>query len=347
MALLIRAEELAGRLDVQAVIEATEAGYREQATWPGFAHPRQRVFAEDRRLTLHYGGAPGLAVAGVFAHYERFAFTAEDQSYAGAARRVYVAFDSETAELLAIIVGSLPIFPIDRPGVDFGSETAITSAVGTRHLARSDARRLGLFGTGRQARRHLLAMAAIRPLESVRVYSRDRAHRLAFCAEMQPLVGAELCPVEHPRDVVQGTDIIVCATGSNRPVFEGDWLEPGQHVTSIVGSNKELVQEGLIATKRRELDDTVLRRADVVVATLRDQAIQDEQGDLFDPVAREVLAWSRVGQLSELVAGRILGRTAADQISVFKQNSDQGVGYMGLARYVHDLALQHGLGIEV
>jgi ornithine cyclodeaminase/alanine dehydrogenase-like protein (mu-crystallin family) len=260
---------------------------------------------------------------------------------------VYVAFDSEAADILAIIGGSLPIFPIDRPGVDFGSETAITSAVGTRHLARIDARRLGLFGTGRQARRHLLAMAAIRPLESVRVYSRDRAHRQAFCAEMQPLVGAELCPVEQPRDVVPGADLIVCATGSNRPVFDGDWLEPGQHVTSIVGSNKELVQEGLIATKRRELDDTVLRRADVVVATLRDQAMQDEQGDLFDPVARGALTWGRVGQLGELVAGRIPGRTGADQITVFKQNSDQGVGYMGLARYVHDLAAREGLGMEV
>ena len=347
MALLIRAEDLAGRLDVQAVIEATEAGYREQAPWPGFAHPRQRVFAEDRRLTLHYGGAPGLAVAGVFAHYERFAFTAEDQRYTSAGRRVYVAFDSETAELLVIIVGSLPIFPIDRPGLDFGSETAITSAVGTRHLARGDARRLGLFGTGRQARRHLLAMAAIRPLESVRVYSRDQAHRQAFCAEMQPLVTAELCPVEQPRDVVRGVDLVVCATGSNRPVFDGEWLEPGQHVTSIVGSNKELVQDGLIASKRRELDDTVLRRADVVVATLRDQAVQDEQGDLFDPVASGVLAWSRVGQLGELVAGRIPGRTDDRQITVFKQNSDQGVGYMGLARYVHDLAVRDGLGIEV
>ena len=72
MTLLIRAEELVGRLDVQAIIEATEAGYREQASWPGFAHPRQRVFAQDRRLTLHYGGAPGLRVAGVFVHYEQW-----------------------------------------------------------------------------------------------------------------------------------------------------------------------------------------------------------------------------------------------------------------------------------
>ncbi len=60
-----------------------------------------------------------------------------------------------------------------------------------------------------------------------------------------------------------------------------------------------------------------------------------------------VSAWSDVGQLSDLVAGRLPGRTAADQITVFKQNSDQGVGYMGLARYVHDLAVREGLGVEV
>jgi hypothetical protein len=293
MALLIRAEELAGQLNVQDMIETTEAGYRELARWPQFAHPRQRVFAEDRRLTLHYGGAPGLAVVGVFGHYERFSYTAEDQSYAGAAKRVYLAFDSEAAELLAIIVGSLPIFPIDRPGVDFGSETAITGAVGTRHLARVDARCLGLFGTGRQARRHLLAMAAIRPLEEVRVYSRDPEHRRLFCDEMQRHLDAELRPVDDPREVVAGSDLIVCATGSNVPVFDGRWLEPGQHVTSIVGSNKELVREGLIATRRRELDDAVFERADVVVATLREQAIQDEQADLFDPVQSGILGLGR------------------------------------------------------
>src|SRR5260370_18672244 len=139
MAVLIRAEELAGSLDPLACIEATADGYREEARWPQFSHARQRNFAENRRLTLHYGGARGLAVAGVFVHYERFRFTAADQSYDGAARRVYVAFDSEAADGLAIVVGSLPIFPIDRPGIDFCSETPITRPAGTPHLARAAA----------------------------------------------------------------------------------------------------------------------------------------------------------------------------------------------------------------
>jgi ornithine cyclodeaminase/alanine dehydrogenase-like protein (mu-crystallin family) len=164
---------------------------------------------------------------------------------------------------------------------------------------------------------------------------------------MQPFIDAELRAVAHPREAITGSDVVICATGSNVPVFDGTWLEPGQHVTSIVGSNKELVREGLIATRRRELDDTTMQRADVVVATLREQAIQDEQADLFDPVQAGLLAWNEIGELAELVAGRIPGRTGDAQITVFKQNSDQGIGYMALARYVYDLARRVGLGIEV
>ena len=231
------------------MIDATEAGYRELATWPQFAHPRQRVFAEDRRLTLHYGGAPGLAVVGVFAHYERFSYTAEDQSYAAAAKRIYLAFDSEAAQLLAIIVGSLPISrSTGRAWISAARRPCTEPSAPATWRART----LGASGSSGQVARRadILAMTAIRPLEEVRVYSRDLEHRRLFCEEMQRHVDAELRAVVHPREVVEGSDIIVCATGSNVPVFDGHWLEPGQHVTSIVGSNKELVREGLIATRR-------------------------------------------------------------------------------------------------
>ena len=72
--------------------------------------------------------------------------------YAAAGKRVYMAYDSETAALLTIIVGSIPLYEFDDN--DIATETAITSAVGTKHLARADCRVLGLYGTGRQARRH-------------------------------------------------------------------------------------------------------------------------------------------------------------------------------------------------
>lgn len=347
MALFLRAEELKGLISLDEAIAAVEQGFRDQADAPAFSLPRQRMQAQDRRITVHSGGCLGLGVAGTFVHYERFHYSKEAQNYAAAGKRVYVTYDSENAQLLTVIVGSVPLFDFDTPQDHFATETAITSAVGTKHLARLNAQRLGLFGTGRQARRHVKAMCAIRPIKEVKVYSRSVDNRRAFCAVMQKHIEAELVPVEKPKEAATGVDLIVCATNSNVPVLFGEWLEEGVHVTSIVGSNKELLAEGLVSQPRRELDDHVFKRADAVVVTLLQQAIQDQQGDLVEPVSRGILRWEEIKELSQLVAGKVKGRTHESQITVFKQNSDQGVGYMALAKLAYEKAHQAGIGIEI
>lgn len=345
MALLLRAEELKGLISIEEAIAAVESGFRDQAANPRFSLPRQRMTAGDRRINIHSGGSVEAGVAGTFIHYERHRFTKDDQAYAAAGKRVYLAYDSESAALLTVIVGSLPLYDFDDN--DIATETAITSAVGTRRLAREDCRVMGLYGTGRQARRHLKVMCALRPIQKVKVFSRSADNRRAFCELMRPHVNAELAPAGDPREAARGADLIVCATGSNVPVLCGDWLEEGQHVTSIVGSNKELVEEGLLASSRRELDDKVLTRADVIVATLRRQGIHDEQGDLVEPIAKGLLRWEDIGDLSSLLAGKTPGRSNPKQITLFKQNSDQGVGFMALARLAHDKARNAGIGMEI
>ena len=345
MALLLKAEEIKGLVSIDEAINAVEQGFRDQANHPRFSLPRQRMMAGDRRINIHSGGCVELNVAGTFIHYERHRYTKEDQTYAVAGKRVYMAYDSETAALLTIIVGSIPFYDFDDN--DIATETAITSAVGTKYLARQDCRVLGLYGTGRQARRHLKVMCTLRPIEKVKVFSRSPENRKAFRVLMQPHVNAEIVTVNDSREAAAGSDLIVCATGSNVPVLYGDWLEVGQHVTSIVGSNKELLQEGLVSSPRRELDDKVLTRADVIVATLRQQGIHDEQGDFVEPIARGVLRWDDIKDLSSLVARKIAGRTGAKQITLFKQNSDQGVGFMAIARLAHDKARAAGIGIEI
>jgi ornithine cyclodeaminase/alanine dehydrogenase-like protein (mu-crystallin family) len=345
MALLLKAEELKGLISIEEAIDAVERGFRDQDAHPQFSLPRQRMMARDRRINIHSGGCVDLKVAGTFIHYERHRYTKEDQTYAAAGKRVYMAYDSETAELLTIIVGSIPLYEFDDN--DIATETAITSAVGTRLLARKDCTTMGLFGTGRQARRHLKVMCSLRPIEKVKAYSRKPENRTAFRAQMQPYINAEIVTVNDPHEVATGVDLIVCATGSNVPVLFGAWLEAGQHVTSIVGSNKELLQEGLVSSPRRELDDQVLARADTIIATLRQQGIYDEQGDFVEPISRGVLRWEDVKDLSALVAGKVCGRTTAKQITLFKQNSDQGVGFAALARLAHDKARKAGIGTEI
>ena len=147
--------------------------------------------------------------------------------------------------------------------------TSATSAVGTRHLAREDAQVLGLLGAGGEAQYHLLAFAAIRPFRQVKLFCRTPESRVAFCEEMQPLVPCELVPVDSAREAVEGADVVLTATNSNVPVFDGSWLEPGVHVTSIVGGNVGLMNAGLIKQRRREIDDATVQRADVIVANSR------------------------------------------------------------------------------
>ena len=345
MGLLLRAEDLKGLISIDEAIAAVERGFRDQGAHPQFSLPRQRMMAGDRRINIHSGGCVDLKVAGTFIHYERHRYTKEDQSYAAAGKRVYMAYDSETAELLTIIVGSIPLYDFDDN--DIATETAITSAVGTKHLARQNCQTLGLYGTGRQARRHLKVTCALRPLKKVKVFSRSAQNRAAFCALMQPHVNAELVPVDNPRSAAEDADLIICATGSNVPVLLGAWLQSGAHVTSIVGSNKELLAEGLVSKQRRELDDDVLAKAEVIVATLKQQGIQDEQGDFIEPIQHGVIKWDDVRELADLVSGKVSGRTSEEQITLFKQNSDQGVGFMALARLAHDKACKARIGIAI
>jgi ornithine cyclodeaminase/alanine dehydrogenase-like protein (mu-crystallin family) len=348
VALLIKSEELKGLISLEEAIAAVRAGFRDQGEKPLYSAPRIRMQHEDRRVTVHPGGCHSLGVAGMFIHVERFTFLGGAQQYERAGRRVYVAYDSETAELKTIIIGSLPLFAFDSEADMFGTETALTSAVGTDMLARSDCRVLGLYGTGRQARRHLVAMCEIRPgIETVRVFSRSDENRMRFAATMQPYVRAKIEVMTKPEDVVRGADLICLATGSNVPVLFGAWLEPGQHVTSIVAGNKGVVAQGSISRPRREFDDEVVARADMIVATLKEQAIIDEQGDLFEPVGKGITTWGKIADLGQLAAGKTHGRRRADQITLFKQNSDQGVGFMALAKLAHDKARAHGVGMDV
>jgi ornithine cyclodeaminase/alanine dehydrogenase-like protein (mu-crystallin family) len=348
LALLIKAEELKGLISLEEAIAAVRAGFRDQGEKPLYSVPRIRMQHGDRRVTVHPGGCHSLGVAGMFIHVERYTFLGGAQQYERAGKRVYVAYDSETAELKTIIIGSLPLFAFDSEADMFGTETAITSAVGTDMLARRDCRVLGLYGTGRQARRHLIAMCTIRPgIQTVRVFSRSDENRRRFAHAMQPFVRANIEVMTNPEGAARGADLICLATGSNVPVLFGAWLEAGQHVTSIVAGNKGVVQQGSIPRPRREFDDEVVRRADVIVATLKEQAIIDEQGDLFEPVSKGITNWEAIAELGELAAGKAQGRRRADDITVFKQNSDQGVGFMALAKLGHDKARARGVGMEI
>lgn len=104
--------------------------------------------------------------------------------------------------------------------------------------------------------------------------------RVRFAQLYGPKFGLEIIPVDNPQDAVRGADVIICATNTNVPVLHGEWLEPGQHVASIIGSNIALVKAGWLTKPRREIDDRVVERADLIAVNSRESIIQDQQGEV-------------------------------------------------------------------
>lgn len=346
MPLLIRAEDVNGLLTMEEAIDAVEAGFREWGKSPELNAPRKRIMTpEGVRVSVHPGGIPSLGGIGVLAHSEHVAVSKEVQTYHNMGGPVTVLFDVKDASLMAILVGRVALkeLPAERPTP---IRTAATSAVGTRCLARADSKVLGILGAGGEAKYHLLALAKTRPFNVAKVYCRTQSTREQFCRSMEKLVPCEVAPVSSAKEAVESADVLLTATNSNVPVFSGEWLQPGAHVTSIMGGNVGLVRAGVAAAPRRELDDTTIKRSDVIVVNSREQAIQDEQADLFGPVQAGFLSWEKVGELGQLLNNLIPGRTSANQITLFKNNAGQGVADVAVASKIYSLARRNRIGIE-
>jgi alanine dehydrogenase len=212
-----------------------------------------------------------------------------------------------------------------------------TSALGIRELSNPDAKVAGLFGSGWQAESHLEYLLSVRPsIEEVRVFSPTKTNREKFAQIYSEKTGKRIIAVEHPRDAVQGCQIITCATATNDPCFDGNWLEPGTHVTAITSPDGTAM--------RRELDDTTFDRADKIVVFSKEQIHHDKQFDILGPVERGLKAYEDLGELGELLLGRIPGRTNRDQITLFANNTGMGLQFAAVGAHVLQLAEEKNLG---
>jgi ornithine cyclodeaminase/alanine dehydrogenase-like protein (mu-crystallin family) len=181
--------------------------------------------------------------------------------------------------------------------------TAAVSGLATRHLARSDASRLALFGAGVQARSHLRAMLAVRPIEDVVVVSRTPERATALAREASE--AGMNARVGGPDDVSE-RDLVCTCTTSGTPVFDGSLLEQGTHVNAVGAYRPDL----------RELDTKTIERARVVVETR--EAAMEEAGDLLIAMKEGAIGEDHVvADLSEVLRGVIVRRSDED-VTVFK-----------------------------
>jgi ornithine cyclodeaminase/alanine dehydrogenase-like protein (mu-crystallin family) len=346
--LFLRPEDTRGLITMSEAIEAVALGFREWADNRELNQPRRRVHAPSGvRVSVHQGASPKSGVSGLLALGIMIRQSAEAQKAERHSDAVYTLFDADSGDLTGIVVGDLTPAEAPQLRVMAGLRTAAASAVGTDALARRDARTLGLIGGGRQARYHLLAFSTIRKLELIKVFRRNAEQRAAFAKEMSDMLKIEVRPVDSARAAVEDSDIILAATNSSVPVFDGDWLQPGQHVTSIVGSNVGLLRSGQRTRKRREIDDRTVARMDVIAAASREQAIADEQGDLFDPIESGLIKPEDIRNIGDIMTGRVAGRSDAAQLTLFKNNAGQGICDIALVGKVLARARERKLGIEM
>ncbi len=345
--LLLRPADLQGLVTMADAIEVIEQGYREAAGFPVINAPRRRVHSPSGvRVSSFPGGVHGLGVIGAQVRAELVAQSETNQRYPYRGPPVHVLSDSRTGRLLAILIGEIDEKTLGPTSL-MAFRTAAASGVGFRHLVREDARTAGLFGSAGQAANQLLALLTVRRIERVRLYSRDPDNRRRFAAEYGARFGVEIEPVASPREAVDGVDAVVVATNTNIPVFDGDWLAPGQHVTGIIGSNIQLVEGGFLKSRRREIDDRTAARADVIVANLRESVLSEQQGDLFEPIERGLIGIDDILDLGDVAAGKAPGRTSADQITYHKNNNGTGASELALAGRTYALAKAAGRGVEI
>jgi ornithine cyclodeaminase len=284
-----------------------------------------------------------LGVIGSLTRAEQVAHDPANQIYPYREHPVYLLWDTKSSALNAIIVGEITDARVGFSSV-MALRTGATTGVGIRHLARKDARRVGVFGSGGQALHKILACAEERPVELVKVFSRNPENRKRFIARCETLVKARFIDAADPREICRDVDIVLSATNSNVPVFDGNWLEPGQHVVTVVGSNAALVQGGWLDRPRRENDDRTCERADVIVTNSRESLTQEQQAGLMEPLARGLITWDKIVELGAIVAGQHPGRTRDDQITYHANNNGTAAADLGIAQYVYERCKALGRG---
>jgi ornithine cyclodeaminase len=343
--LLVQPQEIRGIVSMEAAVEAVRLGFREWGENPQLNAPRRRIHIPTGvRVSVHQGGVPAAHATGLMTHCEWVKPMAAHQEYPRLNHPVTVLYDAAEGELKGILIGEITCAELPDNIAVTGVRTAATSAVGTDLLARHDAESLGILGSAGQAKNHLVALTKVRRIKQVKVYSRNPENCKKFADKMGPLLNINIIPVPSAREVLRNMDIILAATNSSVPVFDGTWLEPGMHVTTIVGSNVGLVRGGFTPAKRREIDDTTLARSHVLGIVSIQQAMQDEQADIYDPVQRGVIKWEQLIEIGEILAGKKEGRTKPDQITFYKNNAGQGVADVALGALVLQEAKKKGAG---
>jgi ornithine cyclodeaminase/alanine dehydrogenase-like protein (mu-crystallin family) len=245
---------------------------------------------------------------------------------AGSVRFVLLLFSLKSGALLAIMEA-------DALGV---LRTGAVSGLASRYMAAGQGRhRLGVIGTGSQARGQVAGVVAACPVDEVRVFGRRRDPRAELANWVEAELGVPCLAAGSAREAVDGASIVCTITNSSTPVIASDDIAPGTHINAA-GANSLV---------RRELPDELIQRARTVAVDSRAQA-QMECGDLLGSWQRGQLVIDELPDLSDVVGGSVAVRHEPSDVTIFES---QGLGLhdVVVGAHIYRRACAAGLGERV
>ncbi len=300
-------------------IQASEGAYRNFGEGKAVLTPRIDLWL-DSTHSLKIGAAAviGSGYMGTFSYSAGFGKKGTNPS-------TTILYDATTGQLRALIQ-SLHLKWL---------RTGATAALASKYLARENAKKVGIIGTGRQARTQLLGLSESRKISIVRVYSPTQEHRELFAKEMSDELAIEVLAADSARSCVSDADIVVTCSTSKVPVFEHSWLSEGAHV-SVIGAHTPTT---------REVDTETVLRSKVVVES-REQAL-DENGNLLIPMKQRLFGPEKIfADLGEVISGKVRCRTSDSDNTLFLSGG-VALDQMAIAERVYELAVQNGEGIDI
>jgi alanine dehydrogenase len=316
--LSLTSEDVAGLATPAEYVAAVREGYRQRGEGAP-AQPRTKLENADPpgMLTGYLAILPETGAMGGYTYAAGFGDVD--------AHFFLPLFDAESGRPLALLDGaSLNPF-----------KTGAAGAVGVDALAREDATSLAVIGSGSQARGQLRTTATVRDFETVEVYSPTRENRERFAAEMDDELDASVRAVDSSGEAVTDADVVVTATTASEPVFDGDDLADGAHVTAM----------GQYHPEKREVDAATVARA-TYVPDLRARVTQDA-GSFIAALDEGAIKEDHVhAELGEVVASEAPGRRSRSEVTMF-DSGGTGIETIAAAHMLYERARDAGLGESI
>ncbi|GCF12908.1 ornithine cyclodeaminase [Haloarcula mannanilytica] len=317
-ALFLQSDEVADLAAPAEYVDTVREGYRQRGAGAP-ATPRTTLFSDDPAgmLTGYLAILPDTGAMGGYTYAAGFG--GRDAHFA------LPIFDADSGEPLAVLDGASM-----NP-----HKTGAAGAVGVDALARRDASDLAVIGSGAQARGQVRATATVREFDRIEVYSPTADHRESFAAEMNDALDPTVAAVASPAAAIEGADVVITATDASEPVFDGDLLEPGTHVTAM----------GQYHPEKNELDATTIERA-TYVPDLRERVTQDA-GSFINALDAGVIDEDHVhAELGDIVAGNAPGRQSPEEITVF-DSGGTAIETVAAGHLLYERAKAEGRGEEI